>query len=205
MADTKPADTSPAPVVEAVGGKDTTVTEDERKFTTSELTHILQERLSKQEAKFKKELAAVKKETTPEEKSKTEEWKAKLSEFEAQLKDRDEKIIKFRNTTLQKTVSSALAQAECVDPDLVAKDLISSGRILIDEDSGEVIAESITGTVSVTDVVVDYAKKKPYLFKSQSKGGVGTKSPSGIGSPDRLAELKAALGVASNPKNKLFG
>ncbi len=199
--------TSPESVETKESG-DTETSEESPKYTAKQMEAAILERLRRAESKHKKELEAIKGTTkTPVKESLEEEWKTKLNEYETQLKAKDEAINKYKTTSLQKTVSAALSAAECVDPELVAKDLISSGRVVIDEETGEVVVESITGQVTVSEIVVEYAKKKPYLFKSNSKGGLGTKAPSGVSSTNsREEELRQLLGINSQKdKSKLFG
>ncbi len=197
----KQENANPQTVVSQNGGED-----DEPKFSAKQLTAILQERMKRQETKHQKALEELKKTATkPANASIDEEVKSKLTDFETQLKTANETITKYKTVTLQKTVSSALAVAECVDPDLVAKDLISSGRVLIDEETGEVVAESITGRVQVSDIVAEYAKKKPYLFKSQAKGGVGSRAPSGTSQPSRIEDLREQLQIKPQGNKSLFG
>ncbi len=207
----KQENANPESVAAENSGNDTEVNETkETVYTAKQVESIVLDRLKRAEKAFEKKLEATKKDAPKQQvnQSLEEEWKSKIADYETQIKSKEEAISKYKTTTLNKTMVAALADAECVDADLVARDLISSGRVVIDEETGEVVAESVTGQVTVNDLVAEYAKKKPFLFRSNAKGGTGSKSPNtaipGNTKEERKKELEQKLGINREKVTNIF-
>ena len=197
-------DTVTQPVVAETGGTDNQTkpqTDAPRMYSGDEVEKIVLDRLTRERKRNEKEKAtlAAKAPTTPIE----EDFRSKLSEYEVKLKEADNKLATFRQKNLEATVQSVAGKFGSLDPELVATQLIGSGKVHL-EDDGTLVVENISG--SLDELVLEYSKKKPYLFRDPSKGGAGTTGPTqvGIGGQMTTDQMGKMLGV-STTKKPLFG
>jgi hypothetical protein len=180
-------------------------------YTADDLQAIVKDRLAREAKKHSKELDALKGEYEKKAVAKPsanveEDFKHKLAQHEAEKRELTEKLNTFQKNAAKATLVSKLATAGCIDPSDASEIILARNLVKFEDD--RIVADNISGDVD--EFVADFLAKRPYLVKSNTQGGAGTKGPANPAVTNvptdpkqmTLEQLRLAVGAPATQTNK---
>ncbi len=145
---------------------DVVLTEDkpaeDRTYTAAEVAKIVQDRLKR-----------VKKEPEQADDNLVNDLRSKYDQQVSATKALTDKLSRMGERTVKATVEARLAEAGCLDPELVAESFLSRKVVSLDDDDQIKVSNAKN---SLDELVKDTLAAKPWLVRP-SGPGLGSRSP----------------------------